>query len=283
MKEIGLDAAGISPNAISEPFPLFTEEAIKQIRAEIFSESVLADCQYSSTFASNMIRCYGPARAPFIFDTWRSPEVLSAISRIAGIDLIPAIEFETGHVNVSINERPCGAANTGYGESSQDIDLQTFAWHFDSYAFVCVVMLSECSGMVGGETAIRTGNGEVVKVRGPTMGSAVVMQGRYIEHQALAARGGRERISMVTAFRPKSPFIRDETVLTGSRPISDKYALYGQYTEYRLEILEERLRDQSKRMRERQRYNRSLDTSGIRTFLETQRRFLDAMLLELTE
>jgi hypothetical protein len=59
MKEIGLDGAGISPNAISEPFPIFTEEAIRQMRAELFSESVLANCQYSSTFASNMIRCYG--------------------------------------------------------------------------------------------------------------------------------------------------------------------------------------------------------------------------------
>lgn len=28
-------------------------------------------------------------------------------------------------------------------------------------------MLSDCTGMVGGETALRTGDGEIVKVRGP--------------------------------------------------------------------------------------------------------------------
>lgn len=61
MKEIGLGGHGISPVAASEPFPLFTPEAIKQIRAEIFSEPVLADCQYASTFAKNMIRGMGRA------------------------------------------------------------------------------------------------------------------------------------------------------------------------------------------------------------------------------
>lgn len=61
MKEIGLEGHGISPNAVSEPFPLFTEEAIKQMRAEIFSETVLESCQYTSTFNKNMIRSMGPA------------------------------------------------------------------------------------------------------------------------------------------------------------------------------------------------------------------------------
>lgn len=59
MKEIGLDGRGISPIAASEPFPLFSPEAIRQIRGEIFSESVLRDCQYSSTFAKSMIRGMG--------------------------------------------------------------------------------------------------------------------------------------------------------------------------------------------------------------------------------
>lgn len=61
MKEIGLEGHGISPVAASEPFPLFTTDAIKQIRAEIFSESVLRDCQYSSSFAKNMVRGMGRA------------------------------------------------------------------------------------------------------------------------------------------------------------------------------------------------------------------------------
>lgn len=61
MKEIGLEGQGISPVAISEPFPLFTPEAVKQMRAEVFSEPVLRDCQYASSFAKNMIRGMGRA------------------------------------------------------------------------------------------------------------------------------------------------------------------------------------------------------------------------------
>lgn len=61
MKEIGLEGQGISPNAATDPFPLFTEEAIRQMRAEIFSPKVLEECQYSSTFNRNMVRGMGPA------------------------------------------------------------------------------------------------------------------------------------------------------------------------------------------------------------------------------
>lgn len=61
MKEIGLGGHGISPNAVSDPFPLFTEEAVRQMRAEIFSQEVLDHCQFASTFNRNMIRGMGPA------------------------------------------------------------------------------------------------------------------------------------------------------------------------------------------------------------------------------
>lgn len=107
------------------------------------------------------------------------------------------------------------------------------------------------------------------------------MQGRYIEHQALKALGGRERISMVTAFRPKSALIKDETVLTGIRGISDLSEIYSQFTQYRLEILEERIRIALKKVRDRQRAHRQFDTNAMRGFLDEQKAFLDAMLVEL--
>lgn len=61
MKDIGLEGQGISLIAVTAPFQLFTEEAIKQMRAEIFSESVLADCRFTSPFVKNTIRGMGPA------------------------------------------------------------------------------------------------------------------------------------------------------------------------------------------------------------------------------
>lgn len=61
MEQIGLKGHGISPHAASEPFPLFTQEAVSQMRAEIFDEKVLEECQYCSTFNKNMVRGMGPA------------------------------------------------------------------------------------------------------------------------------------------------------------------------------------------------------------------------------
>ncbi|EKV13329.1 2OG-Fe(II) oxygenase superfamily domain-containing protein [Penicillium digitatum] len=276
MEEIGLAGQGISPIAVTAPFQLFTKEAIMQMRAEIFSDPVLRDCQYMSDFVKNTIRGMGPARAPFTCDAWRSPEVLSAISEVAGIDLIPAMDCEIAAINISINDQAVGIVKS-------DDSLPAFAWHRDSYPFVCVTILSDCTGMTGGETALKTASGDIMKVRGPAMGTAVVMQGRYIEHQALKAFGGRERISMVTSFRAKSPHIRDETVLTGVRPICNLSELYTQYTEYRLEILEERIRIKLQQERQREKANRTFEIVEMRNFLTEQVQFLEAMTKELIE
>lgn len=99
-------------------------------------------------------------RAPFIHSVWNNPQVLDIISRLAGIELVPVFEYETGHTNVSVNTKD--------NASDKDEDQSAFAWHFDSVPFVCVTMLSDCTGMVGGETAVRTGPADVIKVRGPT-------------------------------------------------------------------------------------------------------------------
>lgn len=56
MKEIGLGDVGISPIAVSEPFSLFTEEAVAQMRQEVLSEEVWANCQYSSNLAQCQLR-----------------------------------------------------------------------------------------------------------------------------------------------------------------------------------------------------------------------------------
>ena len=60
MEEIALPNVGISDVAVSEPFELFTEEAIKQMRAEILSEPVLKNCKYSSNLAHSQLRGFAP-------------------------------------------------------------------------------------------------------------------------------------------------------------------------------------------------------------------------------
>jgi hypothetical protein len=55
MKELGFsETTGVSPIAVSEPFKLFTEEAVMRMRQEVLSPEVFKNCQYSS----NLAHCY---------------------------------------------------------------------------------------------------------------------------------------------------------------------------------------------------------------------------------
>ena len=88
---------------------------------------------------------------------------------------------------------------------------------------------------------------------------------------------------MVTSFRPRSPALRDDTVLTTVRPISDLSELYYQFTNYRLEILEERVRAELKRLRENSQGGKKLNTRKLKEFLREQEIFLAHMNTEMVE
>jgi hypothetical protein len=113
-------------------------------------------------------------------------------------------------------------------------------------------------------------------------GCAVVLQGRYIDHQALQAYGGQERITMVTSFRPRSPGIRDDMVLTTVRPISNLSDLYGQTIEYQLENAESRIRQMLKNVRESMKAG-ATDVRAIKTFLEFEIKTLNHLNDEIVD
>lgn len=93
------------------------------------------------------------------------------------------MNFEVGHVNVSVKseqetqaeleaidwEKKGYAEDEGIAGCPWEDDKPVVGWHTDSYPFVCVLMLSDCTNMVGGETALQTGTGDILKVRGPQM------------------------------------------------------------------------------------------------------------------
>lgn len=61
MEDIGYSAfAGISPVAVSEPFELFSEEAIDTMRSEILDPEVIKNYSYSSDIAAQQVRGYAP-------------------------------------------------------------------------------------------------------------------------------------------------------------------------------------------------------------------------------
>ena len=74
------------------------------------------------------------------------------------------------------------------------------------------------------------------------------MQGRYLTHQAMRARGARERITSVTSFRPKSAFLKDDSVLRTVRPVSHLDGLYSDFAGYRLEMVASRVQQELKRL-----------------------------------
>lgn len=200
MEEIGLPKdSGISPIAVSEPFQLFTSEAIAKMRQEVLSPEVMQNCQYSSNISHGQLRGFAnkyvwrfpqtssfkefnsfTRYAPFTYALWKHPQTLAVISKIAGIELVTEMDLEIAHINLSVktegerqkeiaefNDRAQFEADEGVAGCPWEDETPIVGWHRDSYPFVCVTMLSDCTNMVGGETALRTGSGEIMKVRGP--------------------------------------------------------------------------------------------------------------------
>lgn len=86
---------------------------------------------------------------------------------------------------------------------------------------------------------------------------------------------------MVTAFRPRNPHLPDDSALTNVRPISNLFEIYYEFSEYRLEALEERIRKQLKDLRESNRGGKRLAVTKLKTFLREQQQFLEATHREL--
>lgn len=88
---------------------------------------------------------------------------------------------------------------------------------------------------------------------------------------------------MITSLRPRSPLVKDESVLTGVRPISNTSDLYTQWTQYRLQNLEERIRDMLKNERSRESFSRSFDLESSRAWFRENIAYMQATLDELQE
>jgi len=94
------------------------------------------------------------------------------------------MDLEIAHINISpqsqeqeevakaFQEKAHRDADEGVSGCPWEDDKPIVDWHTDSYPFVCVTMLSDCTNMIGGETALRKGDGEIMKVRGPGMVSS---------------------------------------------------------------------------------------------------------------
>jgi len=256
LKELLLsDRNAISPVAITEPFPLFNLAGVKELRASAFQRDVVL--KHARVFKPGVYKMRGYSKdAPFVDAAWRSQAVLDACSKAAGVDLDVVFDYEIGHLNVQIDElcenmdaigdilppaMPRRTELSNRPQPSVEDQLASVGnWHTDSYPWVCVCMLSDTTGMLGGETGLRKGDGSILKVRGPTAGWAVMMQGGCIDHIALKAFGTGERITMVTSFRPKDPLMRDGSTLRTVKGGSNCDELFLQWSTYRMGLISTR-------------------------------------------
>lgn len=121
------------------------------------------------------VRCR--SYAPFMHAAWTDPSTLKIVSDIAGVDLIPVYDYDIGNINIAVMDPNDALKKTA--DNSAD-EMPVTKWHVDSYPFVCVVMMSDTTNMVGGETAVKTGTGEVLKIRGPSMVSPITLHATRI-------------------------------------------------------------------------------------------------------
>jgi hypothetical protein len=267
MEDFGLaNDVGISPVAATLPFALFSSEAIQIMRSEITKPEVKKGYHFSSDIANSQLRGYAREHAPFTYAAWNHPAVLAVVSKLAGIDVIPWSDYEIAHINLSVPPF--------HDATLTENDVPIVGWHTDSYPFVCVLMLSDCTNIIGGETALRTANGDTIYIRSPSEGYAMILQGRYITHRALRALDAKERTTAVTSWRPRSAFVKDDSTLRTVRPVSDLNELYPDFVEYRLDIIKQRVDHTQAAMRSSRQAGKRFDTLGLKAFLKESVDFL---------
>ncbi|KAL6354204.1 hypothetical protein LRP88_12538 [Fusarium phalaenopsidis] len=166
MKDLALEPTALSPVATTEPFPLLSHEAVLQHRRDLFSKDGLDNCLHHTRPGSVQIRGMAPRYAPFIHQFWHSPEVLKIVSDIAGVELVPAMDYEISHTNVQLGP---GGLDAPKKQEVTDQTKPIIEWHKDSHPWVCVVMLSDARHMSGGETELMKGDGTTLKVKAPQM------------------------------------------------------------------------------------------------------------------
>lgn len=282
MEELGLtNPKQISPIAVSDPFPLFTDEAVDLMRLELFQkESILEHARaiFNSTtvLQKNGVDCVmrgwvknrSGIKSQFTHDAWMHPKTMELVSKISGVDLkiVMDSDIATTNINISSTEK----AEQERIDAESELALKTkggdsmpavVGWHKDSPPYVCVLMISDTTCMIGGETYLRKGNGELACVPGPRRGYAAVLQGHLIEHLASKPRGATERITMVSAYVAADPMVVDDSALSTVKPevnYSSNYnEFYPEWIDYRVDILKQRLDVLKKTCQETPKFNKS--------------------------
>ena len=242
--DLGVPKNGTSDFAICEPFQLATDAAILELRRELLQEKTVTKRMHWWQRSPATLRGFSPEDSPFTHAFWTSPEVIKIIERLTGIEMEITVPYEIGHTNVQVGAggrdgikdlkvkpEPVPAAEGQYD------DVPVDNWHKDSFPYSIVMMMSNVSQMEGGETVVRLPDDSLLKVRGDTVGSAILIQGRHLSHAALRATNCGERITQTCPYRAKHPALKDDTEIQNSVQQSYLNELCGQYAKERFKVV----------------------------------------------
>ncbi|KAF2995408.1 hypothetical protein E8E13_004988 [Curvularia kusanoi] len=130
--------------------------------------------------------------------------------------------------------------------------------------------------MIGGETAVRIGDGNTINAAGATVGAGVMMAGAYLEHAALRASNCSERVSMVNSYCFADPNADDTGYsLSSAHYTRDDLALTRNlFMEQKLTKLRDRCDIALQRIKERTRRGEDPDEEEIEGWIKDQIHFL---------
>lgn len=198
-----------------ESFQILSKEGVEEIHKIVMKNKKYAHRNFRNYELRGLYYL-----SPFIRDFMTNKELLNHFSHIIGEPVIPHLLY-------------MDAPSVNFGEISDPVSVNVDHWHFDSVSYVCVILISNITDMIGGdlqviiennkwtgiEKLISSQNGDRYDINKKTIryddsGKCVLIQGSEILHHVTKViQAYEERISLVMAFQPSNAFVSDKTVL----------------------------------------------------------------------
>jgi len=264
---------------------MLSSEGVRAYRRSLFARNTLRKCA-CSPYPGTLILRNAAEHSTFINDFWTHPATMQIVGDAAGVKLSVVMRTEIGHTNIQttgntidemvaeltvepdVTKLPLTEEERAYDPLASS---SIIPWHYDSYPYVCVLMLSDTDGMVGGETYIKGGDGVPAKVEGPALGYGVMLQGGEVQHLAARGLGRKERISTITSYCADVPGVYDSSYISNIRPYSDINVLYKQWTLYRLKKMKSEIESLENHITQSE---SAVDVGMVHGFAEKQIQYL---------
>ncbi|KAL1306341.1 hypothetical protein AAFC00_005056 [Neodothiora populina] len=269
-----------TPTAGTLPFPLLSRQGVIAYRRSTMSPEVIKKCARlvgeGTLVMRNVSKC-----SRFVADFWSHPETTRIVSSALRVPLDVIMPMEMGHTNIQVTGQtdlleqlrvePSVEA-TPLTEEEKNYDPlgsnSVIPWHYDSYPYVCIIMLSDTTHMHGGYTYIKTGDGSTQKIEGPSLGTAVVLQGGQVEHLAARAFGTAERITTISSYRVKAIGAWDNSFISNVRPYDSLPELYNDWSLYRLKKMREEIEAMEAKIVDAQKLEQKFPHSEVEALCE---------------